>query len=143
MSKGCEQVEGLWVCGVLPCDEHGIPKPRVAIVDNDEGQIEMTRRLLERYGFDVAPINGPITSSLRVSRLKPDIVLVDLEMAVKGDDLITVMRKVVPKNTKLVLFSAADLDRLRMAAAKSGADGYLQKGMEPAKLVASLLRLLK
>ncbi|SDR20670.1 two component transcriptional regulator, LuxR family [Rhizobiales bacterium GAS113] len=64
----------------------------------------------------------------RVTELKPDIVLLDLEMpSGNGVEVIEHLRAEASP-TKVIVFTAFDQDEQIMAAIRAGAQGYLLKG---------------
>jgi DNA-binding NarL/FixJ family response regulator len=64
----------------------------------------------------------------KVSDLRPDVVLLDLEMPeVDGVDALRLMRDAYPE-VKAIVFTAFDTDERILGAVKAGAQGYLLKG---------------
>jgi DNA-binding NarL/FixJ family response regulator len=64
----------------------------------------------------------------RATELKPDVVLLDLEMPeVDGVEAIRRMRATLP-DTRVVVFTAFDRDEQIVGALRAGAQGYLLKG---------------
>jgi DNA-binding NarL/FixJ family response regulator len=63
-----------------------------------------------------------------VGEMKPDIVLLDLEMpGMDGVEALTQMRRAYP-DVRAIVFTAFDTDERIMQAVKAGAQGYLLKG---------------
>jgi DNA-binding NarL/FixJ family response regulator len=64
----------------------------------------------------------------RVAALRPDVILLDLEMPrLDGADAIRQMRAADPK-IRVIVFTAFDTDERILAAVQAGAQGYLLKG---------------
>jgi len=73
-----------------------------------------------------------------VARVKPDVLLLDLNM--KDMNGIEVLRQVKARESDLrvVMITVSDQADDLVAALREGADGYLLKDMEPEEMVASL-----
>ncbi len=112
-------------------------RKKVMIVDDSEIVRDATQMLLEDHGYDVVTCDTPIGASLIVSKELPQLVLVDFEMAsLKGDHVVRIIKKNGRfSNILVLLFSdrpAADLERI---AGECGADGFIQKSLQPQELV--------
>lgn len=75
--------------------------------------------------------------------LKPDIVLIDLNM--KGLNGIETLRqfKTLDLSAKYVVLTVSDAEDDLLEALRAGADGYLLKDMEPEDLCANLKKVAK
>jgi DNA-binding response OmpR family regulator len=115
------------------------PKVRVLVVDDDPDQLELVRRTLVPHGFEVQTHNSALGVSNLVRNGEPDLVLLDVNFpALKGDQVVSLARRYAPRDTKFILYSAADEARLRSLALASGADGYLSKSVQGAELIRKL-----
>ena len=116
---------------------------RILIVDDDPAHLDSTRGILEAEGYEVFTHAQPFGSTNAVAHLKPDLVLLDVNMpALPGDRLAQVFR--ANSNTRdvlLVLHSSNDEDHLRTTARRLGLDGYICKG-SPSSLRAKVAALL-
>ena len=75
-----------------------------------------------------------------VAALRPDLLVLDVEMPVlDGLSALPRLRSVSP-DTRVVMFSALDSPQNRARAASSGATAYVQKGAAISDLVDELLR---
>ncbi|MGB1012971.1 MAG: response regulator [Nannocystaceae bacterium] len=117
---------------------------RILVVDDDTEQLSMLSRVLERKGFLVETVNSPFGVSNKARSFKPHIILLDVHIpALSGDRLIGLIRKNTNlENTRMVLFSACDADRLRNLALEVKADGWIQKTFNGHELTRQLLALL-
>lgn len=75
------------------------------------------------------------------AQLRPDVVLIDLNM--KGLNGIETLRrfKETDLNAKYVVLTVSDAEDDLLEALRSGADGYLLKDMEPEDLCANLKKV--
>lgn len=79
----------------------------------------------------------------RVIHLKPDVVLMDLNMPVlNGIDTTARLKKEQPHIKVIVLTSFVDYDHV-LPAIRAGARGYLLKDIEPEELVAAIRRVFQ
>ncbi|HEY8348194.1 MAG TPA: response regulator transcription factor [Symbiobacteriaceae bacterium] len=73
-----------------------------------------------------------------VPKLKPDLVLMDINMPVMDGVEATRKLKAAYPDLKVVILTVSELDKDLFEAIKAGADGYLLKSLGPDELVASL-----
>jgi PleD family two-component response regulator len=114
---------------------------KVLIVDDDEQHLKMTERLLRGAGYDVVTRSDVLGTSFVVSSVRPDVVLVDLNMPmVNGDRLVPLMRRgrFEPPYTSpfVVLYSGIDSKELERRARDCGADDCIPKGLVPKQFLA-------
>ena len=108
---------------------------RVLVVDDDVEQLEMVSRYLRLEGFQVATASESIGVSNLVRSFDPHLVLLDVEIpALSGDRLLVLLRKHARRETKFVLFSAWDEEKLRSLAMRVEAHGYISKSTDRAQL---------
>lgn len=113
---------------------------KVLVVDDDEDQLEMVRRMLASYGCEVRVTSSPIGVTNVVREFLPDVVLLDVDIpALSGDKLVKLLRK--RSSSRLVLFSASDPEDLRRLSREVGADAWIQKGISGKQLADRLHEL--
>jgi CheY-like chemotaxis protein len=105
-------------------------KKRILIVDDDRAHLETTRELLEDEGYEVFLQAGPFGATERIMVIRPDVVLLDVNMpALSGEALLPILKaREQTRDTKVVLFSSNDEEQLRAAAKRLGAAGWACKG---------------
>lgn len=112
----------------------------LAIIDDHplfrRGLIQLVNTL-PRFRFVGEASNGRDGIAL-IHALKPDLLLLDLNM--KGMDGLQVLRalKELDLDTRVVMITVSDRAEDLVTALRLGADGYLLKDMEPEDLVDSL-----
>ncbi|NOY38874.1 MAG: response regulator [Nitrospirae bacterium] len=106
------------------------PAKRILVIDDDERHLVAAKGLLEDAGYEVITHNHWIGSTSAVMKLKPDLVLLDINMpALSGDRLSMLFRtNGSTRNVAVVFYSSNDEDSLRKLVLKCGVAGYICKG---------------
>jgi response regulator RpfG family c-di-GMP phosphodiesterase len=102
--------------------------PRVVVVDDDPLVLAVTRRLLQRSGYDVVPCDHPRTALREVVQLQPFALVADLHMPdLSGAELLRLVRNVSP-STRCVLYTGeAQVSELARAMTPMVADAIVAK----------------
>lgn len=118
----------------------GADPTKVLIYDDDREQLRMLSRLLARRGFEVVTVSAPEELLGEATRFAPTVILYDVHMPTTGaGELITSLRALPPlASTKILLFSASDVEVLRKLARQTDADGWLQKTFDGDRLAQQL-----
>ena len=117
---------------------------RLLVVDDHpvvrEGLVAV---LADQPDFDVVGSTGSAEEALElVRRLRPDVVLLDLELPrMDGVDAIPRLAAASP-NTRVMVFTAYDTDERVLGATRGGARGYLLKGA-PVEEIARAIRAVQ
>jgi PleD family two-component response regulator len=105
-------------------------KKKILVIDDDEMHLISAKELLENEGYEVVTHHNWFGSTNAIKNLKPDLVLLDINMpALLGDELSVILRlnsKI--KDVPIVFYSSNDEDSLRKAASEYGVRGYICKG---------------
>lgn len=105
-------------------------KKKILVIDDDERHLVTAKEILEDEGYEVIIHHNWFGSTNAVKNLKPDLVLLDINMpALPGDELSVILRlnsKI--KDVPIVFYSSNDEDSLRKTASEFGAEGYICKG---------------
>jgi len=116
---------------------------RVLIVDDNGAFLYAARRLLAREGLQVVGIASTGTEALRrVDEIRPDVVLVDVELA--GESGFEVARHLVehaPDGPAVILVSTHAEEDLAELVAESPAIGFLPKSSLSASAIRGMLAL--
>jgi two-component system, NarL family, response regulator LiaR len=116
---------------------------RIVLADDHPIVREGLRAVLETQSdFTVIAecSNGEEARQL-VAELRPDVILLDLEMPVMdGVETIRHLRH-LPHVPRIIVFTAFDNDERIINAIQAGADGYLLKGSEPREEIFKAIRL--
>jgi response regulator RpfG family c-di-GMP phosphodiesterase len=102
--------------------------PRVVVVDDDPLVLAITRRLLQRSGYDVFPCDNPRSALREVVQSQPFALVADLHMPdLSGAELLRLVRNVSP-NTRRVLYTGeAQVSELARALTPMVADAIVAK----------------
>ena len=115
------------------------------VIDDDAHVLISVKRMLERQGYAVAVHDGGAGCFKEVTRFKPDLVLIDVNMPFLTGDAFVSLFGQCPAMTEssIVLYSAIDDVALKQKVTECNADGYISKtesGLEFARKIACFLR---
>jgi len=121
------------------------PNHRIMVIDDDSYVLISVKRMLERQGYAVEVHDGGAGCFKEVTRFKPDLVLIDVNMPFLSGDAFVALFGQCPTmaEASIVLYSAIDDASLQHKVAECNADGYISKtesGLEFARKVACFLR---
>jgi len=107
---------------------------KVLVVDDDELSARLMARFLRPTGHEVDWVSGPSEAQARLTQVRYDVVLTDLNMPeASGIELIRSAQAVHP-GTAFVLITALPEVESAIAAVRLGVAGYLQKPIDRAAL---------
>lgn len=114
--------------------------PKVVFVDDSIVALEWAKEALGEVGIDVVTYNASLGIQSFVRKTKPNVVLLDVNMPALNGDLVCRMLKdsVQTRNVVVVLYSSMPENELAALAAKAGADGYIVKSDDGARLAEQL-----
>lgn len=112
---------------------------RVLLVDDQVLMLEGLRTFLEINGYQVVgKAQNGAEALLKAEMLKPELVLMDIQMkGYDGIETTQMMKKEFPE-IKIVMLTAAEDDDSLLRAIQVGAEGYLLKDMEPESFLRQL-----
>jgi len=110
---------------------------RILVVDDEPAIRRTLQTNLRGHGFDVGTAANAKDAMAEYERVRPDIVLLDLGLPdADGLTLISAIRSRAA--TPIVVVSARDADREKVAALDLGADDYLTKPFSVDELLARI-----
>ena len=114
----------------------------VLVIDEDVTVLDATRVILEGAGYRVLTRDRSAGSISAIVKDKPDIVLVELNMArLNGETIAKILSKAHPRPDIAVLFhSALPVETLRLKAMAAGAQGYVQKNIDSGEFLRRIER---
>lgn len=118
-------------------------KTRIVIVDDSPFSIAMLRDMLVENAFEVVGEATSLEETIEVvSKLKPDIVTMDMTMP--GTDGIECTRAIhnIDSNINVIIVSSMMDDEIVKKARKNHASGYIQKPADPEELSLLINRIM-
>ena len=122
---------------------NGAKRARAVIADDTPALRVLFRRIIERSaGAEVVGEAADGRQAITVvGASQPDVVFLDLAMPVlDGLEAMPELRRCAP-NARIVLLSGFDSVSLESAMAASGADGYIEKDLDPQTFVERVLEM--
>jgi two-component system cell cycle response regulator DivK len=119
--------------------------PRILLVEDNEMNIDMLKRRLERKGYEVTVATNGVEALERARAATPDLVLMDLEMPVMDGYEATRQLKADPAlaGTPVIALTAHAMQEHRDKALAAGADEHITKPIDFKQLTDKVEALLK
>jgi len=116
------------------------PPYRVLIIDDEKGVADYFVTTMENAGMTAESINNPLDAINKVKEFKPELILMDIHMPeCNGLELAAIIRHQENYSKIPIVFLSADYQlQNRLSAMTLGADDFIQKGIEPYQIVASV-----
>jgi DNA-binding NarL/FixJ family response regulator len=119
----------------------GDPRARVMIVDDHPIWRRAVERDLTDAGFEVVAAVGDGEAAVRIaSAVRPDVVLMDLQLPVMTGVEATAQLVRLDPSVRVMMLSSSGEDADVLAAAKAGARGYLVKSAAADELIDAVAR---
>ncbi|KIL38808.1 hypothetical protein SD70_24325 [Gordoniibacillus kamchatkensis] len=116
--------------------------PKIMIVEDDPGIVELIAMYLEREGFEVIACDNGLTALELVLVHRPALIVLDILLP--GLDGIEVCRQVRKNDPTPILFLSGKSDELDIILGLSiGGDDYMTKPFSPSQLVARIKAQLR
>ena len=116
---------------------------KILVVDDSDLCRDLTRMMLETFGFEVVTLASGLGLSRALGREKPDLVLLDVSMpALSGNQVVEVTRQHRLHRCPIVLFSDRPAGELSVLARDCGAAGFIAKTANAHSLAQSVSRFL-
>jgi CheY-like chemotaxis protein len=140
-------LERAQVRSVATADRQGRPDGgprRVLVVEDDRGLRTLTCHVLDDLdGYEVAAAASDGREAIALARHhQPDLLLLDLAMpGIGGLEALPLLRAVAPR-ADIVIVSGVEPGDVEREALARGAIGFIQKGLEPDRLMVEVERIL-
>ena len=119
---------------------------RILIVDDEPGNVELLRRVLERAGFrKLDTTNDPREAAALYVRTRPDLILLDLHMPhLDGLEVMDQLNQIVEASYLPILMLTGDLSpEARREALSRGAKDFVNKPFNPDEVLLRIRTLLE
>ncbi len=114
--------------------------PRVLVIDDEQGILDVIRILLTNNGFTPFTARGGRAGLEQIEAVKPDIVITDIRMPdVPGTEILSTVRASDPETPVILMTAQASLQSA-MHAVNEGAFYYIQKPFRNDDLLAIVNR---
>jgi len=116
---------------------------KVLIVDDDQDLLKVLHRKLTRAGFDVMCAEDGLSATGIAVRERPDVVLLDVQLpGGSGPHVLQRLRNLLPLAAVPVVVMSACTPEVGLSLIANGADEFLQKPVDPAKLIEAIYGVL-
>ena len=122
-----------------------MPSPwKILIVDDDPTVHKLITKRLSADSFQIHSVMNPISAIEEVSKVKPDLVILDLMMPkVSGIEVCQkIKQNPSTRNTLVLILSAKESQEDRILGLEIGADDYISKPFHLASLVRKIEYML-
>jgi putative two-component system response regulator len=118
---------------------------RVLVVDDEEGNIRLVRRLLPAAEFAVRPASSAEEALVSILAEEPDVLLLDVRMPARdGFELCRELKsQQATRFVPVILVTAETNPEDRLHAIEAGADDFITKPLNPTELRARLRALAR
>ncbi len=106
--------------------------PSILIVDDDQAQLTILQRILQREGYDVETDENSTSALEKIKEQMFDVVISDMWMGSRfaGRDLLIEIKKIDPSLPVLIITAFAELNDAVNLVANEGAFYYLEKPIQ-------------
>lgn len=115
----------------------------ILIVEDDNDISHMLKELLEQNGYETAQAFSGTESLLYIEKRRPRAMILDLMLpGMNGEELLVKVKKEYP-SIAVIIASAKEGARTRVAMLRAGADDYITKPFDTEELLARLEAVLR
>lgn len=120
-------------------------RPRIVVIDDNENDLQVTRRFLERRGYNAIPANSGEEGLRLAQQLIPDAIIVDYRMPVMDGFEVTRRIKHDPtlQTIPVLMLTGSDSAEHVVQGLGAGAEDFVTKGSDVEIVVARLNALLR
>jgi phosphoserine phosphatase RsbU/P len=120
-------------------------RPRIVIIDDNANDLQVTRRFLERRGYDAIPAQSGEEGLRLAQQLMPDAIIVDYRMPVMDGFEVTRRVKLDPalQTIPVLMLTGSDSAEHVVEGLGAGAEDFVTKGSDVEIVVARLRSLLR
>ena len=119
------------------------PHPSILVVDDNPDNVDIIRHYLEVKGYSIAVAHDGDEALALYEQMRPGIVLLDVMMPGRdGWEVCRLMKEHAEhgKSVRVIMVTALDEWGDKRQALQTGADDYVEKPVDLARLVATVQR---
>jgi DNA-binding NtrC family response regulator len=118
-------------------------KPRILIVDDDEGVRGVLTEILEGEGYFVDSVGAGVEAVRKTEEKFYNLALIDIRLPdMEGVELLTKIKETKPKMRKVIITGYPTLQNA-VEALNKGADAYIMKPLNMDKMLATIKEQLE
>lgn len=119
--------------------------PRIVLIDDNANDLQVTKRLLERHGYNAVPALSGEEGLRLAHQIVPDAFVVDFRMPVMDGFELTRLIKADPElqTIPVLMLTGSDSPQHVVEGLGAGADDFVTKGSDIEIVVARLRALLR
>jgi serine phosphatase RsbU (regulator of sigma subunit) len=119
--------------------------PRIVLIDDNANDLQVTKRLLERHGYNAVPALSGEEGLRLAHQIIPDAFVVDFRMPVMDGFELTRLIKADPElqTIPVLMLTGSDSPQHVVEGLGAGADDFVTKGSDIEIVVARLRALLR
>jgi serine phosphatase RsbU (regulator of sigma subunit) len=120
-------------------------RERIVLIDDSTNDLDVTRRFLERSGFDVSAATSGEQGLALAQAITPAAFIVDYRMPIMDGFEVTRRIKADPllQTIPVLMLTGADTSQTVVEGLEAGADDFVTKGSDTEVLLARLRALLR
>ncbi|MGI6601187.1 MAG: response regulator [Dethiobacteria bacterium] len=122
-------------------DQGKVSAPTVLVVEDNPDHMRMVTDLLTAYGLQVVQAVNHDTTFEALSKIEPDLILMDISLKGINGLSITKIIKDNPatKHIPVIILTAHAMDQDRQQAQKVSCDGFITKPIDTRNLLQQIL----
>ncbi|MBU2920527.1 response regulator [Winogradskyella psychrotolerans] len=119
--------------------------PSILIIEDNEQNMYMLSYLLTNSNYNVLKAYNGVDGLQLAHDNHPEIILIDIQLPdMDGYEICAKLRhNGLPKNTTLIAVTSYAMGGDREKALEAGADGYIEKPINPDTFVGQMVRIYK
>lgn len=120
-------------------------REKILLIDDEQDKIFIFTTILQRHGFEVFTADNGKRGLDQISLVRPDLVLLDINMPDINGHVVRQRLKEVPstRNVPIVMFSSSDQLSDKLQSLRTGADDYITKDVDHQELIVRLEALIR
>jgi CheY-like chemotaxis protein len=120
-------------------------RKRILIVDDDISGLYMLSFLLRSHNYEIFEATNGREGLNKARELKPDVILLDIQMPeMNGFEVCQQLKQEEEmKEIPIILFTSYGMAGHKKKAIESGADGYIEKPVNPDVFISQVESIIK